>query len=41
MFDIPLPIYFFTKEHPLKASNKGTNIPLIINQFVSLTELKM
>ena len=41
MFDIPLPIYFFTKEHPLKASNKRTHIPLLINQFVSLVELKM
>ena len=26
MFDIPLPIYFFTKEHPLKTLNKGTFI---------------
>ena len=41
MFDIPLPIYFFTKAHPLKASNKRTHIPLPINQFVSLIELKM
>ena len=41
MFDIPLPIYFFTKEHPLKTSNKRTHIPLLINQFVSLIELKM
>ena len=38
MFDIPLPIYFFTKEHPLKTSNKRTHIPLFINQFVSLIE---
>ena len=41
MFDIPLPIDFFTKEHPLKTSNKRANIPLRINQFFSLTELKM
>ena len=41
MFDIPLAIYFFTKEHPLKTSNKRTDIPLFINQFVSLIELKM
>ena len=41
MFDIPLPIYFFTKEHPLKTSNKRTHIPLLINQFVSLIEPKM
>ena len=34
MLDIPLPIYFFTKEYPLKSSNKGTHIP-------SLIELKM
>ena len=39
MFDIPLPIYFFTKEHPLKTSNKRTHIPLLINQFASLIEL--
>ena len=36
MFDIPLLIYFFTKEHPLKTSNKRTQIALLINQFVSL-----
>ena len=41
MFDIPLPIYFFTKEHPLKTSNKRTHFPLFINQFVSLTEAKI
>ena len=41
MFDIPLPIYFFTKEHPSKTSNKRTGIPLRTNQFVSLIELKM
>ena len=28
MFDIPLPIYFFAKEHPLKTSHKRTHIPL-------------
>ena len=40
MFDIPLPVYFFIKEHPLKTSNKRTHIPLlIIDQFVSLIEL--
>ena len=38
MFDIPLPFCFFTKEHPLKTPNKGTQIPLLINQFVSLVE---
>ena len=27
MFDIPLPIYSFTKEHPLKTLNKRTHIP--------------
>ena len=32
MFDIPLLIYFFTKEHPLKASNERTHIPLVSNQ---------
>ena len=31
MFDIPLPIYFFTKEDPLKTSDKRTHIPLLIN----------
>ena len=31
MFDIPLPIYFFPKEHPLKTSNKRPHIPLLIN----------
>ena len=41
MFDIPLFLYFFTKEHPLKPSNKRTHIPLLISQFVSLIELKM
>ena len=41
MLDIPLPVYFFTKEHPLKRSNKRTQIPLLTNQFVSLTELKI
>ena len=41
MFDIPLLIYFVTKEHLLKALNKITHIPLLINQFVSLIELKM
>ena len=41
MFDIHLPIYLFTKEHPLKTSNKRTHNPLIVNQFVSLIELKM
>ena len=25
-----LPIYFFTKEHPLKKSNKRTHIPFLI-----------
>ena len=33
MLGIPLPKYFFTKEHPLKTSNKITRIPLPINQF--------
>ena len=37
MFDIPLPIYFFTKERLLKTSNKRTHIPLLIKQFVFLT----
>ena len=41
MFDIPLPIYLFTKEHPLRISNKRTHIPLFNNQFVSMIELKM
>ena len=41
MFEIPLPIYFFAKEHPLKASNKRTHISLLINEFISLIELKM
>ena len=41
MFGIALSIYFFTKEQLLKTSNEGTHIPLLINQFVSLTELKM
>ena len=40
MFDIPLPIYFFIKEHPLKTSNKRTYIPLLINPFASSTELE-
>ena len=41
MSDSALPIYFFTKEHQLKTSNKRTHIPLPISQFVSLIELKM
>ena len=41
MFDIPLSIYFFNKEHPLKTLNKRSQIPLLINKFVSLIELKM
>ena len=41
MSDIPVLIYFFTKEHPLKTSNKRTHIPLLINQSLSLIELKM
>ena len=40
MFDIPLPMYFFTTDDPLKTSNKRTHIPLLTNQFVSLIELK-
>ena len=38
MFDIPLLIYFFPKEHPLKTLNKRTHILLLINQYVSLIE---
>ena len=38
MFDIPLPIHFFIKEHP-KTLNKRTHIPSLINQFASLIEL--
>ena len=41
MFDVPLPIYFFTKEHPLKTLNKRTHIHLLINQFASLIEPEM
>ena len=41
MFDIPLSIDFFNKEQPLKTSNKRTRIALLINQIVSLIELKM
>ena len=41
MFYISLLIYFFSEENPLKTSNKETNIPLFINQFVSLIELKI
>ena len=41
MLDIPLPIYFFTKEHPLKASNQRTRIAVLTNQFVSLIKLNM
>ena len=40
MFDIPLPIYFFTNEHPLNTSNKRTHIPLLTNLFISLIELE-
>ena len=29
---------FYLKEHPLKASNKRTHIPLLINLFISLIE---
>ena len=36
-----LPIYFFTRERSLKTSNKRIHIPLLINQFVSLIELKI
>ena len=32
MIDIPVTIYFYIKEHPLKTSNKRTHIPLLINQ---------
>ena len=31
MFDIPLLIHFFIKEHPLKISDKRAHIPLLIN----------
>ena len=41
MFEIPLPIYLFTKEHTLKTSNKKTHIFLLSKQFVSLIKLKM
>ena len=34
MFDISFPIYFFTKEDPLRTSNKIAHIPLLIDQFV-------
>ena len=40
MFDIPLPIYFFTKEHSLKTLNKRAHTPLHIKQFIFLIELK-
>ena len=40
MFGIPLFIYLFTKEYLLKASKKTTHISLLMNQFVSLIELK-
>ena len=33
MFDIPLPIYFFTKEHQLKTLNTRTHIPLLTQFF--------
>ena len=33
MLDISLSVYFFTKEHSLKTSNKGAHVPLFINQF--------
>ena len=36
MLDIPLPIYFFIKEHPLQTSSESTNTPLLINKFDSL-----
>ena len=36
MFDIPLTLYFFTNEHPLKTSNKRTHIPLVINRLFYL-----
>ena len=41
MFQTPLPIHIFPKEYPLKASNKITHIPLRINQFASLVQIKM
>ena len=41
MFDIPLPIYFFNKEPPLKSSNKRRHIPSLINHFGSLIELNI
>ena len=41
MFDIPLPIYVFTKEHALKTLNKSTHIPSLTNNLVSLIELKI
>ena len=34
MFDFPFPIYFFTKEHTLKTSNKRTHILLLINEYL-------
>ena len=41
MFDIHFPIYLFTKDHTLKTSNKRTHTVSLINQFISLIELKM
>ena len=41
MLDITLLIYFFTKENTLKTANKKTYIPVFINQFISLIELKI
>ena len=38
MFNIPLPICFFTKEQPLKTSNKRKHTPLLIGRLVSLVE---
>ena len=42
MFNIPLLIDLFISliEHPLKASNKRTHIPLFINVFISLIQLE-
>ena len=41
MFDIPLPVYFLTKEHPLKTSNKRTHIHLFTHIYLDIHLLNL
>ena len=43
MFDIPLPFYFFTKEHPLKMSLKMSSKehPLLMSYWPSRSKFRI